>query len=96
MAVNCVRNTVIETYHTEGKLTQEEMKAFSKEVTNKLYTFLTLYLGKTEAPSKIAFLDLMAHNLPTDWDLPKLDRGFVADTKQLVRRRSEGKFTETR
>ena len=94
MAVNCVRNTVVETYHTEGKLTDDDMKAFNREVTSKLYTFLSLYFGKTEAQSKIAFLDLMAHNYPTGWELPKLDRGFVKDTKRLVRRRSKGKSTE--
>ena len=36
MAVNCVRNTVIEDYHSQGKMTQEEMKTFNKEVAHKL------------------------------------------------------------
>jgi len=40
MAANCVRNTIIEDYHSQGKLTDEEMKAFNKEVASKLYTFL--------------------------------------------------------
>ncbi len=89
MAVNCVRNTVIERYHVEGKLTDADMKAFNKEVTSKLYTFLFQYFGKTEVTSKIAFLDLMARNYPTGWVLPKLDGGFITATKLLVRMRSK-------
>ncbi len=36
MSVNCVRNTIIENYHAEGKRSDDEMKAFNKEVANKL------------------------------------------------------------
>ena len=96
MAVNCVRNTVIETCHAEGKLTDDDMKAFNMEVTSKLYTFLSLYFGTTAIQSKIAFLDLMSQNYPGGWELPKLDRGFVTATQRLVKKRSVGKTTNKR
>ena len=38
MAVNCVRNTVIEDYHAAGKLDDPEMKAFYQEVANETST----------------------------------------------------------
>ena len=75
MAVNCVRNTVLESYHAGGKITDPEMKAFNQEVVNKLYTFLTLYFLQNEESSK-AFLNLVARNYPEDWDEPKLDPDF--------------------
>jgi hypothetical protein len=37
MAVNCVRNTVVDDYHAQGKLDDSEMKAFNQEVANKIY-----------------------------------------------------------
>jgi len=43
ITVNCVRNTIIENYHAEGKISDEEMKAFNKEVCNHIYTALTIY-----------------------------------------------------
>jgi len=45
MALHCVRNTVIENYHTNGGISDLEMMAFNKEVVNKLYSFLQLYFN---------------------------------------------------
>ena len=52
MAVNCVRNTVIEDDHAGGKLDDAEMKAFNQEVANKSDRFLqflfpTITIGST-------------------------------------------------
>jgi hypothetical protein len=65
MAVNCVRNTVIEDYHSEGKLTDQEMKAFNKEVADKLYTFL----------------EYLYSMYPTNWDQPALDPDLIKAAK---------------
>ena len=78
--VNCVRNTVIGDYHSQGKLTQEEMKAFNKEVANKLYTFLE-YLFNKPLEDQQALLSAMSINYPTNWDQPKLDPEFVKAVK---------------
>ena len=43
MALHCVRNTVIENYHTQGKISDEEMKAFNIEVANNIFTYLELF-----------------------------------------------------
>ena len=80
MAVNCVRNTIIEDYHSQGKLTQEEMKTFNKEVANKLYTFLE-YLFNKPPEDQQAFLRAMSIMYPTNWDQPKLDTEFVKAVK---------------
>jgi hypothetical protein len=80
MAVNCVRNTVIEDYHSQGKLTEEEMKAFNKEVADKLYTFLE-YLFNKPLKERQAFLGAMNSMYPANWDQPALDPDLVKAAK---------------
>ena len=40
MTINCVRNTILERYHQQGKLSDADMKALNKVVVNRIYTFL--------------------------------------------------------
>jgi hypothetical protein len=81
MAVNCVRNTVIEDYHSDGKLSDAEMKAFNQEVANKIYTFLHyLYLPGQDQE---AFLNAMGMMYPNHWDQPELDSEFVEAANQF-------------
>ena len=84
MASVCVRNTVIEDYHSLGNLSQEQMKAFNKEVANKVYTFLKLLLAGSSGDSEA----LMATSLPfypLDWDDPVLDDDIMLGVKAFKR-----------
>jgi hypothetical protein len=85
MVSNCVRNTVIEDYHAQGKLSDDDMKAFNQEVANKLYTFLT-FLMKKSAEDRQVFMGMMALMFPTGWDQPKLDGDFMTAFRQIKRR----------
>ena len=85
MAVNCVRNTVIEDYHAQGKLTDSEMKAFNQEVANKTYTFLNFLLNKPDE-DRDAFLHAMGEMYPWKWDQPRIDRDF-ADVVKMIKKR---------
>jgi len=69
----CVRNTVIEQYHADGRLTDPEMKAFNKEVANKLYTALMMLVGSTAETGQAAVALFAAHR-PHNWDAPEIDR----------------------
>jgi hypothetical protein len=84
MAVNCVRNTVIEDYHAAGKLDDSEMKAFNQEVANKIYTFLQFLFLKPDE-YRDAFLSAMGVMYPPNWDQPKIDQDFV-ETVKIVKR----------
>jgi hypothetical protein len=76
MARNCVRDTVIEEYHP--RLTQEEMKAFNKQVANKIYTFLCfMYDTSIKEEDRNIFFNRMHENYPDNWDQPELDPSFV-------------------
>lgn len=85
MAANCVRNTIIEDYHSQGKLDDAEMKAFNQEVANKIYTFLTYLMNKPPDDQR-AFLGMMSMMYPSNWDQPQLDREFTAAVKQFKKR----------
>jgi hypothetical protein len=76
MAVNCVRNTVIEDYHSDGKLSDAEMKALNQEVVNKIYTFLH-YLFSGPEDDQATFLAAMGVMYPSEWDEPNLDADFT-------------------
>lgn len=76
IAVNCVRNTIIEDFHSDGKLSDTEMKALNQEVTDKIYTFL-YYLFEKPGEDQEAFLSAMGMMFPSNWDKPKLDADFV-------------------
>ena len=94
MAVNCVRNTVIENYHAAGKLDDSEMKAFNQEVTNKIYTFLQFLFVKPDADRE-AFMSAMGMMYPSDWDQPKADRDFL-ETVKIAKRKRGGTITSRR
>jgi len=84
VAVNCVRNTVIEDYHARGSLSQDDMKVFNKQVANNLYTFLTYVFDKPEDEWK-KLLALYGMYYPHDWDPPELVDQDVAEAYKQAR-----------
>ena len=83
MAVNCVRNTIIEDYHADGKLSDEDMKNFNKEVSNKLYTYLKIVLFSNNVKDSQRFLTAMGMMYPTTWDKPEFDEDFMEILKLM-------------
>ncbi len=104
MAVNCVRNTVIENYHCGiipssktgdytdvkvvtpygeipwnelSRINDEEMKAFNKEVADKLYTFLEYEYNPDYDQQKKSFLERMQFMFPFNWDIPKINKPMI-------------------
>jgi hypothetical protein len=75
MSVNCVRKTVLDDYVAEGKLSQSELQAFVEESTDKLYTFLSYLLNKSEE-DKQHFLEVMNKAYPSGWRTPAIDLVF--------------------
>lgn len=76
ITLNCVRTSCIETFHANGKLTDTDMKAFNKEVHNRIYTFLHVFLNGME-PERSVFLNKMletAIGSTPNWDPAEIDR----------------------
>lgn len=74
LALHCVRNTIIETYHSEGKLSDTEMAALNKEVVNKLYSVLQI-LHNPKYEKERQFITQLLW-LPQGWDEPRFDEEF--------------------
>lgn len=98
MAVNCVRNTIIEDYHARGSLSQTDMKTFNKEVADKIYTFLHFMFKGTLQEAQALFA-LSEWSYPSEWDQPVIDAFFGRAIKFWLNnpeiRESDSKTTES-
>jgi len=75
MAINCIRNTILERYHQQGKLSDDDMKAFNKVVVNRIYTFLDCIHNRSKR-EKDLFLGKMvgiSAGYTGNWDDPEFD-----------------------
>lgn len=75
MAVNCVRKTALDDFVSEGKISKQDLQAFIEESTDKLYTFLTYLLNRSEE-DKQYFLEVMNKAYPSGWKAPAIDQVF--------------------
>ena len=90
--IYCVRNTVIENYHTAGKISDAEMKIFNIEVVNKIYTFLQITQNpKYSKERDLIFKDIgntpALFYLPYGWNKPVLHKGFIKALKNMKKYR---------
>lgn len=75
MSVNCVRKTVLDDFRESGKLSDDDIDQFMGEVTDKLYTFLTYLLDRSEEDKQV-FLEVMNTSYPEDWRTPEISGVF--------------------
>jgi len=75
MSVNCVRKTALDDFFTNGQISELELNAFVSEATDKLFTFLTYLLDRSEQ-DKQSFLEVMNASYPHDWPHPKMSPVF--------------------
>ena len=80
IAANCMNKSVIEKCHNDKQITDEQLTAFNKQMSDKIYTFLTYLLNKP-ANEYSVMMEAMAKNYPETWPLPSLDEHFVATVK---------------
>ena len=79
MTVHCVRNTVIENYHANGQLPDKDMKAFNKEVSNRLYTVLLVLFHPKYGHMRSDYLQSLEYAFPYNWDMPRIEEGLSPD-----------------
>jgi hypothetical protein len=75
MSANCIRKTVLDDFVKEGKLSQQDLQVFMEEATDKLYTFLTYLLSKSEEDKQM-FLEVMNKAYPSGWKAPAVSPVF--------------------
>lgn len=75
MSVNCVRKTVLDDFVSDGKISADDLQSFIDESTDKLYTFLTYLLNRSEDDKQV-FLEVMNSAYPSDWKQPEISAVF--------------------
>ena len=92
MTINCVRNTIIEQYHQQGKLSDADMKAFNKVVVNRIYTFLDCICNRSEREKELFLGKMVAtsERFTGNWDELEFDgniwpgeKAFLDEIRQL-------------
>lgn len=68
IAHQCVRDTDVEQWHAEGRITQEEMKVWMENVVDRLYTVVT-HLGDEQFADG---LELLSSETIVMWNKPKV------------------------
>jgi len=88
MTINCVRNTIIESYHQQGKLSDDDMKAFNKVVVNRIYTFLDCIHNRSERERNLFLGKMVAtsERFTAKWDEPEFDKNLWQGAKTLKER----------
>lgn len=89
LVVTCLRNTVLEEYHTEWpQFTQEKMKVLMRQTVNKTYTVLCALIGGT-AEEKQAIIDVLGENVSAvaGWDKPQLEQDMLKAMQRAMRKR---------
>jgi hypothetical protein len=79
MALHCVRNTIIEEYHSRGSISDAEMKVFNKEVVNNLYTCLHVIMNPNYDLEGLLAQEYGAAHfyMPHGWDAPELNKSIL-------------------
>ena len=92
MTINCVRNTILEQYHRQGKLSDDDMKAFNKVVVNRIYTFLDCIHNQSEREKDLFLGKMVAiserftgkwDELEFDGDIWPGEEAFLEEIRQL-------------
>lgn len=72
LTVHGYRNSLIEDYHAQGKLSDKDMKRLNKNILNQIYTLLYMLGSKDSIPP---FMD--PEHWTKDWDEPKLIKSWL-------------------
>ncbi len=76
IAANCTRESVLEETLKKGALEQSDLDTFNKQMSDRLYTFLTYLLNKPADEYSVMMGELSKH-FPESWGMPDLDQGFM-------------------
>ena len=82
LSANCIRQSTIEECHKNGQINDHQLSQFSKEMSDRLYTFLT-YLLQRPAEEYTVMMEALAKHYPESWDQPELSRIILQQQSQV-------------
>ena len=76
ISANCTRQSTIEECKKNGQINDAQLKQINKELSDRIYTFLTYLLSKP-AQEYSVMMETMAKNYPDDWAMPEINQAFI-------------------
>ena len=76
ISANCIRQSVIEECKKNGQINDGQINQFNKEMSDRIYTFLTYLLSKP-AQEYSVMMEAMAKHYPESWAMPELSMDFI-------------------
>jgi len=67
-----------------SRITNEEMKAFNIEVSNRIYTMLEILFDAEFEADRERLMVPIAAMYPHDWDKPVLDQGLMIEVERAT------------
>lgn len=76
ISANCIRHSTIEECQKKGQINDTQLNQISKEMSDRIYTFLT-YLLEKPAQEYSVMMEAMTKNFPDNWELPEISQDFI-------------------
>ncbi|WP_067519648.1 hypothetical protein [Endozoicomonas ascidiicola] len=80
VSANCTRQSTIEECQKMGQINDQQYSQINKEMSDRIYTFLT-YLLQKPADEYTVMLEAMAKHFPENQDMPELSQ-FILQQSQ--------------
>lgn len=73
LSANCIRQSTIEECQKKGQIDPQQLNQINKEMSDRIYTFLT-YLLQKPADEYSVMMEAMAKHYPESWEQPELSQ----------------------
>ena len=83
LSANCIRESAIEECQKRGQINNQQLNRFNKEMSDRLYTFLT-YLLQKPAEEYTVMMEALAKHYPESWEQPELSQIILQQRSQVA------------
>lgn len=83
LSANCIRESAIEECQKRGQINDQQLNRFNKEMSDRLYTFLT-YLLQKPAEEYTVMMEALAKHYPESWEQPELSQIILQQRSQVA------------
>ena len=90
ITANCTRDSILQDSLETGTFSQTQFNDFNKQMSDRIYTFLTFLLNKPAEEYSVMMSELAKH-FPEDWSMPDLEQSFM----QLVDQSGPSSISQT-
>ncbi|MFK0569668.1 hypothetical protein [Endozoicomonas sp.] len=73
ISANCIRQSTLEECQKKGQIDDQQFNQINKEMSDRIYTFLT-YLLQKPADEYTVMMEAMAKHYPEGWEQPELSQ----------------------